>query len=131
MRVVVAGFLLLPGALAVHRSRAVEWMTADKFLVLITNCQELVEYHDPGLWCSGENGGGIAGADRADLGHRVEVVRVLQPRGAPGHPDASDYTWSDWQSGTLAIGSALIVAALATTAWPATARLRRRRVVGA
>jgi hypothetical protein len=130
-RVAVAGVLILTGALFVTGSRAVGWVTSDKSSVRINECREVVEDPHPGLRCYGDDGRAVVGADRQDVGQRIEVVRVL---GLPGQPDAEvyTYTWSGTKSAYLALGIAASMLALITLAWPAVpALLRRRRTVRA
>jgi hypothetical protein len=132
VRAIVVGVLSLVGAVLVEESRAGEWITADKTVVKIDACREVIESADPGLHCYAEDGLGIAGADQEDLGHRIQVVQVQHPPGAPGHPSFAAYTWSDWQALRLAFGAGLIAVALVTLVWPAVgALLRRRRIVSA
>jgi hypothetical protein len=117
------GLLIVIGALFIHISKAVEWVTAEKASVRIDACRELVESANPGVHCYGSDGRGIAGANPGDVGHRIQVVR---PAGPP-RPGAEPYTWSDGASLMLAIGALLMAVALIALGWPAIGLLQRRR----
>lgn len=126
VRLAVSSFVLLAGALLVRSSDILGWATTQKSSVTIASCQMVFEAADPGEWCYTTDGLGIAGADSGDIGHRIDIVRVTNPPGAPGHPDAAAYTWSSTSTFYLVLGLALFVAGLVVLAWPLVTAVARR-----